>query len=499
MSKRAVVIGAGFGGIATAIRLSVAGMAVTLIDKLDRPGGRAYVFEQDGFTFDGGPTVITAPWLITELFELAGCRAEDAITLVPIDPFYRIYFPDGERFDYSGDLAQMERQIARMSRFSSDVAGYRAFLEVSERIFQKGFVELADRSFLNARDMARIAPDLLRLQAYRTVYGLVARYIRDERLRQVLSFHPLLIGGSPFRAPSIYALIHHLERTWGVWYARGGTGAVVRALVELFQELGGEVVFNAEVTQIETNGERATGVLLADGRHIAADIVVSNADAVLTHTELLQPPVPRGPLFRSLERLDQSMSLVVIYFGTNRRYRDAGPRPLAHHTIILGPCYRELLEDIFERKVLADDFSLYLHMPTLTEPALAPDGCEAFYVLAPVPNLAGKIDWERAAIPFRNRIMSLLEEQYLPDLSRHIVTERMIDPRYFRDVLNSVRGSGFSIEPTLRQSAYFRPHNRSQAVGNLYLVGAGTHPGAGLPGVLSSAKIAAGLILDSLD
>jgi phytoene desaturase len=496
MSKRIIVIGAGFGGIATAVRLAAAGNQVTIVEKLDKPGGRGYVFEDRGFVFDGGPTVITAPWLITELFELVGRRAEDAIELMPVDPFYRIYFHDGTSFDYTGDPTAMEQQIASLSSYPEDVEGYRRFLRQSERIFAKGFVDLADRPFLSVLDMVKIAPDLLRLEAYRSVYSLVAKYIKDDRLRQILSFHPLLIGGSPFRSPSIYALIHHLERTWGVWFARGGTGAVVNALVELFLELGGTLELNAEVKRIDIGGRRATGVTLRNGRTLPADIVVSNADAAQTYASLA-PPAARGPLTaRKLKRMHHSMSLVVIYFGTDRLYRDDTPRPLAHHTIILGPRYRELLEDIFEHKVLADDFSLYLHMPTLTDPSLAPDGCEAFYVLAPVPNLTADIDWAAAAKPFRDHLIGFLEEHYLPGLSNHIVTERMIDPRYFRDTLNSYAGSAFSVEPLLTQSAYFRPHNRSQSIENLYLVGAGTHPGAGLPGVLSSAKIAANLIND---
>ncbi|CAN5683058.1 phytoene desaturase [soil metagenome] len=494
MSKEIVVIGAGFGGIAAAVRLVASGHHVTIVEKLDRPGGRGYVFEDRGFVFDGGPTVITAPWLITELFDLAGRRAEDAIDLMPVDPFYRIYFHDGTSFDYTGDPAAMERQIAKLSSHPEDVEGYRKFLRQSERIFEKGFVDLADRPFLSVLDMVKIAPDLLKLEAYRSVYSLVSKYIKDDRLRQILSFHPLLIGGSPFRSPSIYALIHHLERTWGVWFARGGTGAVINALVDLFLELGGTLELNVEVVGIETSGRHATGVTLRDGRTLPADIVVSNADAAQTYASLL-PPEARRPLTRrKLKRMHHSMSLVVIYFGTDRLYRDDMPRPLAHHTIILGPRYRELLEDIFERKVLADDFSLYLHMPTLTDPSLAPDGCEAFYVLAPVPNLTADVDWAQMAKPFRDRIMGFLEEHYLPGLSNHIVTERMIDPRYFRDTLNSYEGSAFAVEPLLTQSAYFRPHNQSQSIENLYLVGAGTHPGAGLPGVLSSAKIAANLI-----
>jgi phytoene desaturase len=311
----------------------------------------------------------------------------------------------------------------------------------------------------------------------------------------VLSFHPLLVGGNPFQTTSIYTLIHHLEREWGVWFAMGGTGAVVDALVRLFKELGGSLMLDAEVGQILTEGRRATGVQLADGRVLPADIVVCNGDVAAAYQQLLPASVRRKYTDRRLARMKYSMSLVVIYFGTDRQYRDGS---IAHHNIILGPRYKELLGDIFNRKVLAEDFSLYLHMPTLTDPSLAPAGGEAFYVLAPVPHLGGEIDWAQAAQPFRDRIMRFLEEHYLPDLSRHIVTEHMIDPRHFRDELNSYLGSAFSVEPILTQSAYFRPHNRSEEVPNLYFVGAGTHPGAGLPGVLSSAKIADDLIAEDI-
>jgi phytoene desaturase len=495
MSQRIVVIGSGFGGLAAAIRLAARGHQVTIAEKRDQPGGRAYVYRQDGFVFDGGPTVITAPWLITELFALTGRRAEDYLTLVPVDPFYRIFFADTEaHFDYTGNPERMRAAIAAFSTHPGDVAGYDAFVRHSERIFAKGFTELATQPFLRVADMLKIVPDLARLRSYRTVYGLVSRYVQDERLRQVLSFHPLLVGGNPFQTTSIYALIHHLEREWGVWFAMGGTGAIVAALTRLFGELGGTLLLEAEVVEIVTAGRAATGVRLRDGRELPADVVVCNADVAESYRSLLPTAVRRKYSDRRLARMRFSMSLVVIYFGTDRTYRSDGPDAPAHHTIILGPRYKALLNDIFNRKVLADDFSLYLHMPTLTDPALAPPGCEAFYVLAPVPHLGGATDWAAAARPYRDKIMALLEERFLPDLSRHIVTERMIDPRHFRDVLNSYRGSAFSFEPVLTQSAYFRPHNRSEEIANLYFVGAGTHPGAGLPGVLCSAKIAADLI-----
>ncbi|MGI8478173.1 MAG: phytoene desaturase [Thermomicrobiales bacterium] len=497
-SQRIVVIGSGFGGLAAAVRLAVRGHRVTMIDKRDQPGGRAYVYRQDGFTFDGGPTVITAPWLITELFALAGRNAADYVSIVPISPFYRIFFHDGTHFDYTGDTAEMVDQIRAFSEYGDDAGGYLDFIAKTEKIFDKGFTDLSDVPFLSPWDMVKVAPDLARLESYRTVYGFVSKFVKDERLRQVLSFHPLLVGGNPFQTTSIYALIHHLERTWGVHYAMGGTGSVVEGLTKLFLELGGTLHLSTEAAEITTADGKATGVRLKDGRHLPADAVVCNGDVAAAYQRLLPASARKKYTDKKLARMRYSMSLVVIYFGTDRTYRGGDGPSLAHHDIILGPRYKGLLEDIFTRKLLADDFSLYLHMPTLTDPTLAPEGCETFYVLAPVPHLGAGIDWAAAAKPYRDRIMGFLEERYLPDLSKHLVTERMIDPRHFETDLNSYLGSAFSVEPILTQSAWFRPHNRSEELPNLYFVGAGTHPGAGLPGVLSSAKIADGLIADEL-
>jgi phytoene desaturase len=498
VTQQVVVIGAGFGGLAAAVRLAARGFTVTVVDNRDRPGGRAYVYEQDGFTFDGGPTVITAPWLFEEIFAAAGRVLADEVTLVPVDPFYRVFFPDGEHFDYTGDTARMCAEMARIGA-SGDIPGYRRFLAMSERIFDKGFKELADIPFLHISDMLRIAPDLIRLQSYRTVYGLVSRYIKDDRLRQVLSFHPLLIGGNPFSSTSIYALIHHLERTWGVWFAMGGTGAIVDAMVRIFGELGGTLELNTTAVEIMVAEKRATGVRLADGRCLPADVVVCNGEVSASYRDLL--PARARPTYsdRRLGRMRYSMSLVVIYFGADIRYRDRPDLRLAHHNIILGPRYKGLLTDIFSHKVLAEDFSLYLHMPTLTDPSLAPPGGDAFYVLAPVPHLGGHVNWEQEAKPYRDRIMGFLEERFLPGLGAHIVTEHMVDPRHFASELHSYAGSAFAVEPVLTQSAWFRPHNRAPAVPNLYFVGAGTHPGAGVPGVLLSAKIAVALIAADLN
>ena len=494
---RIIVIGSGFGGLGAAVRLQTKGHEVVVLDKRDKPGGRAYVYEQDGFKFDGGPTVITAPFMIHELFENAGRRTDDYVTLLPIDPFYRIFFTDGTHFDYNADLPQMVRQIRAIS--PSDVDGYLDFIQRAEKIFQKGFVELADKPFLHLWDMLKIVPDLMRLQSYRTVYGFVSGFVEHEKLRQILSFHPLLVGGNPFQTTSIYALINYLEREWGVWFAKGGTGALVAGLVRLLEELGGELRLNSEVGEILVEQGRAVGVRLVSGEELRADAVVCNGDVAFAYQNLLPTAVRRKYTNRRLARMRYSMSLVVIYFGTDRQYRGSDGPPLAHHDIILGPRYKPLLSDIFNRKQLADDFSLYLHMPSLTDPALAPPGCENFYVLSPVPHLGSATDWRTAAKPYRDRIMQFLEANYLPNLSQHLVTEHMITPLHFQDTLNSYLGSAFSVEPILTQSAWFRPHNRSEDIEDLYFVGAGTHPGAGLPGVLSSAKIVDDLISEQVE
>ncbi|MCJ2034290.1 phytoene desaturase [Methylobacterium sp. J-068] len=477
----AVVVGSGFGGLAAAVRLGARGYRVTVLERLEQPGGRARVHRQDGFTFDAGPTIVTAPFLFEELWALCGRRMVDDVTLAPMLPFYRIRFPDGATFDYSGDPAAMRAEVARFS--PDDVAGYERFMARSAAICRVGFEELGHVAFSSVSDMLRIMPALLRLGGHRSVYDLVARYIRDERLRTIFSFHPLLIGGSPFRASAIYCLIAHLERRWGVHFAMGGTGRLVDGLVGLIEGQGGAVRCGAEVARIDTAAGRATGVTLTEGTRIPADIVVSNADSAHTYLTLLAD-AGRGWGRAKLKASHSSMGLFVWYFGTNRKFSD-----IAHHTILMGPRYRELIADIFVRKILAPDFSLYLHRPTATDPLLAPPGCDAFYVLAPVPNLAGGQDWSVLAEPYRQAIEANLDATVMPGLTGSIVTSRMTTPADFATDFLSFRGSGFGLEPVLTQSAWFRPHNASSAVRNLYLVGAGTHPGAGLPGVLSSAKV----------
>ena len=478
----AIVIGSGFGGLAAAIRLGARGYRVTIFEKLDQPGGRAIVHRQDGFTFDAGPTIITAPFLFEELWTLCGRTMRDDIDLRPTDPFYRIRFHDGETFDYSGDVAAMRARIARIH--PGDVEGYDRFMRESEAIYRVGFEQLGDAPFNSPLDMARIAGDLVRLRGYKSVYNLVSQYFRDEKLRAIFSFHPLLIGGSPFRATAIYCLIAYLEKRFGVHSVMGGTGRLVAGLVDLIEGQAGEIRYGEAVQSIVVESGVAKGVTLASGRFVSSDIVVSNADSAWTYRHLLPLSARRRWTDRKIERSHYSMGLFVWYFGTRKKYDD-----VAHHTILMGPRYRELLSDIFQRKILAPDFSLYLHRPTATDPSLAPAGCDAFYVLSPVPNLAGGQDWSAEAAPYRQKIERALEASILPGLSSEIATSRVTTPQDFEDNLCSFRGAAFGLEPVLTQSAWFRPHNRSEDVRNLFLVGAGTHPGAGLPGVLSSARI----------
>lgn len=479
---RAVVIGSGFGGLAAAIRLGSMGYRVTIVEKLGAPGGRASVYRQDGFTFDAGPTIVTAPFLFEELWTLCGRNMADDVQLKAMSPFYRIRFDDGASFDYSDDVAAMREEIARFE--PSDVDGFMRFMETSREICRIGFEQLGDAPFSSPLDMARIAPDLIRLQGYRSVYALVSQHFRNERLRTIFSFHPLLIGGNPFRASAIYCLIAALEKRWGVHYAMGGTGALVKGLVDLIEGQGGHIRCNCEVDSIIVENGAAKGVRLADGERVNADIVVSNADSAFTYRRLLPPSTRRRWSDRKIDRANYSMGLFLWYFGVRRRYDD-----VAHHTILMGPRYRELLKDIFQRKILAQDFSLYLHRPSATDPGVAPPGCDAFYVLSPVPNLEGGQDWSRLAESYRQRIANALESHLLPGLSAQIATSRIATPLNFESDLNAYRGAAFGLEPILTQSAWFRPHNVSEDIRNLFLVGAGTHPGAGLPGVLSSARI----------
>jgi phytoene desaturase len=478
----AVVIGSGFGGLAAAIRLGARGYKVTVLERLAEAGGRASVFRQDGFTFDAGPTIITAPFLLEELWALAGRRFADDIDLRSVTPFYRIKFKDGSTFDCSGDADFMRDQVKRFA--PADADGYEKFIRLSEDIYDIGFTRLAHKAFSSWVDMARILPDLVRLSGYRSVAGLVNRHIRDPRLRIALSFHPLLVGGSPLKASAIYCLILHLERKFGVHFPIGGTGALVTGMVGLIRGQGNVVRTNATVARIVVEDGKARGVVLEDGETIDADVVVSNACAGWTYQNLLGDVKRKHWTDRKIKKTKFSMGLFVWYFGTNRKF-DAVP----HHSILLGPRHDGLLRDIFDRKVLAADFSLYLHRPTATDPSLAPAGCDAFYVLSPVPNLLGGADWETQAEPYRQAIERYLEATVMPGLGGAIVSSKINTPVDFAGRYLSLHGAGFGVEPVLTQSAWFRPHNKSEEVENLFLVGAGTHPGAGVPGVLSSARV----------
>lgn len=478
----AIVIGAGVGGLAGAVRLGALGYRVLVIDRLDKPGGRAYVYSDHGFTFDAGPTIITAPWVFEELWTLCGRRMADDVELRSLDPFYKIRFDDGTMFSYSADLDTMRDEVARID--PSEVAGFDAYLKASADIYKVAFEELAAKPFHSFALMAKCALDLVRLGGHQSVYSKVGRYFKNEKLRIAFSFHPLLIGGNPFTTTAYYCLIAHLERTFGVHYAVGGTGAMVQGICGLIEGQGGTIRLNTDVDEILTSAGQVRGVRLGNGEVIQADVVVSNADAAFTYGHLLRNSPRRRWTDSRLARARYSMSLFVWYFGTSRRFES-----VYHHTMLLGPRYRELLDDIFQNKVLADDFSLYLHRPTASDPSLAPPGCDSFYVLSPVPHLGSGVDWNEHAERYRQAIERRLESTLLPGLSSAIVSSRVLTPLDFRDRLGSVNGAAFSLEPQLLQSAWFRPHNRSEEVAGLYLVGAGTHPGAGLPGVVSSAKI----------
>jgi phytoene desaturase len=478
----AIVIGAGLGGLAAAVRLGARGYRVSVLERLPTTGGRARVFRQDGFTFDAGPTIITVPFVFDELWALCGKRFADDVKLVELDPYYVIRFNDGTTFACRGDDAAMREQIDRL--YPGDVPGWQRYMRESEEIYKLGFEKLAHAPFHSLPRMLGLLPDFMRLGAWRSVYQHVAARVKHEKLRMALSFHPLFVGGNPFRVTSIYSMIAHLERRYGVHAAMGGTNQIVRGMENLITGLGGQVITQADVAEITLQDGAVSGVRLADGQVMAADIVVANADPADVARTLLPASATSQKTARKLNRARFSMSLFVWYFGTKRTYDD-----VEHHTILMGPRYRELLNDIFERKVLADDFSLYLHRPTATDASLAPAGCDSFYVLSPVPHQDSGIDWEKAAPEYRNRIAAHLEATLLPGLRSEIVTERVFTPLDFARDYRATKGAAFGLEPVFMQSAWFRPHNKSSLARNLFFVGAGTHPGAGVPGVVSSARV----------
>ena len=481
--RHAVVMGAGFGGIAAALRLRARGYAVTLIDQCPRLGGRAQVFERDGFRFDAGPTVLTAPFLFDELFALFDKRLEDYVELIPLAPWYRFRFADGSELDYGPDDATTEAGIARLA--PDDVAGWRRFGEHARRVYELAFDRLADQPFHDPRTLLRQVPAFLRLRAFDSVWDCIGRFVKDDRIRRAFSIQPLLLGGNPFATTSIYTLINHLERAYGVWFPRGGTGALVDALETLLREEGVVVRLQTTVARIDVEERRARGVTLASGERIPADLVVSNGDPLHVYRELVPRAAASAPARLRLKHARLSMGLFVLFFGAHRQWPE-----VAHHTIDFAERHRELLDDIFERKVLADDMSLYLHRPTATDASFAPPGGDSFYVLCPVPNLEAEgIDWAVEGPRLAERILDHLERTLLPGLQAHLGPSFWMTPEDFRRDYASHAGAGFSLAPKFTQSAWFRFHNRGEGIDCLYHVGAGTHPGAGMPGVLLSARV----------
>ena len=479
--QTAIVVGSGFGGLAAAIRLSAMGYQVTVLEKLDGPGGRGYVRKQDGFTFDGGPTIVTVPFLFEELWALCGKKFTDDVDLRLMDPFYRVRFDDGTHFDYSGDPARMRAEVIRIS--PEDAAGFDRFVQEADKCYRLGFETLGCKAFDSIGDLVAALPAMMKMKAWRTMFSMVSGYLKHPKLRMAMSLQTLLIGGNPFSVTGVYSLINALERRFGVYSAMGGTGAIIQGMVKLLAGQNVPVRYNAEVRKIVVEGGRATGVELANGDALAADIVVCNSDTSWTYKNLIAPEHRRHWTDKKIENGKHSMSLFVWYFGTNKHYPD-----VPHHTMVLGPRYEGLLTDIFKNHKLTDDFSLYLHRPSATDPSVAPEGCDCFYVLAPVPHLDSGTNWAEHAEPYKQAVLKRLEETLLPGLSQHVVTSHIMTPQHFHDDLLSYKGAAFGLEPVLLQSAWFRPHNRSEDIEGLYMVGASTHPGAGMPGVLMSAK-----------
>ena len=494
-ASRAIVIGAGLGGLASAMRLGAKGYAVTVIDRLDRPGGRGSSITQGGHRFDLGPTIVTVPQGLRDLWAACGRDFDRDITLRPMDPFYEIRWQDGSTFTMRGDDAAMEAEVARLS--PGDLEGYRKFLRDAETRYWFGYEDLGRRPMHKLWDLVKVLPKFAWLRADRSVHAHAAGRMRDPRLRFAFSFHPLFIGGDPFRVTSMYALVSHLERAFGVHYAMGGVQAIAQAMAQVIRDQGGVLKMGAEVDEITVDRGRASGVTLKGGERLDADVVVSNADAGHTYTQLLRHQTRRRWTDARLKRTRWSMGLYVWYFGTHGTrdmWRDVG-----HHSIVVGPRYREHIKDIFIRGKLADDMSLYVHRPSVTDPSVAPTGDDTFYVLSPVPHLGhdNGVDWAAQAEPYRQKMLTMLEERLLPGLSAHLSESLVFTPETFRDRYLSPLGAGFSIEPRILQSAWFRPHNVSEELPGLYLAGAGTHPGAGVPGVIGTAEVLARLVPDA--
>lgn len=490
--KTAAVIGSGFGGLALAIRLQSAGIQTTILENRDKPGGRAYYWDKDGFIFDGGPTVITDPDCLSQLWDLTGHDMAKDIELMPVSPFYRLNWPDGTNFDYVNDPEELYANIAAIE--PDDVEGYKRFLEYSGGLYEEGYVKLGTKAFLDFKSMIKAAPALMKFEAYRSVYAKVSGFVKNEKLREFLSFQSLLVGGNPMKTSAIYGLIHKLERLGGVWFAKGGTNMLVAAMVKHFERIGGTIRLSDPVTSIDTIGDRASGITCKSGWSETFDAVASNADVMHSYRDLLSHKHRSDKVTASLNKKKYSPSLFVVHFGLKGTWPG-----IPHHMILFGPRYKGLLEDIYDNGVLPSDFSLYLHHPTVTDPEMAPEGHSTFYVLAPVPH-QGKlpIDWEEMGPIYEKRILDEIGHRLIPDIHDRIVTSFHYTPQDFGSDLNAHLGSAFSLEPLLTQSAWFRVHNRDDVIDNLYFVGAGTHPGAGIPGVVGSAKATAELMLEDI-
>ena len=479
--SRVIVIGSGFGGLAAAIRLALKGYEVTVVEKLDSPGGRAYVYRRNGYIFDAGPTIITAPFLLEELWEMCGKKMSDDIDLRLMNPFYQVRFLNGRVFNYTGDRKQMEQEIAKFS--PKDVLGYRRFLKEAEKCYRLGFEDLSAIAFTKLWTLIKTLPNMFKMRAWESIYTLVARHIKDPQLREVMSFHPLLIGGNPFSVTAVYALINALEQKGGVHSVMGGTGELIKGMVKLLDGLGVKIRYNSEVKKINIENNQVTGITLSDGKVLYADKVISNADSAWTYKNLVDAKYRKHWTDKKIARGRYSMSLFVWYFGTDKRYEED-----THHTMLMGNRYESLLKDIFKKHHLPKDFSLYLHRPTATDPSMAPSGHDAFYVLSPVSHLDSGTNWPEQVESYRQSVQKMLEQTVLPNLGEHLTESFCTTPQDFQDRLLSYKGAAFGLEPLLLQSAWFRPHNISEDVNGLYMVGASTHPGAGIPGVLSSAK-----------
>ena len=482
MNKTAIVIGSGFGGIASAIRLKAMNYDVTLIEKNSDLGGRARTFVRNGYTYDAGPTVITAPYLIEELFLLFKKNIKDYVKIIPLKIWYQFIFSDLSKFNYSGNEEDNITEITKIN--PNDIDGFKKLIKLSEKIFNKGYLELSDKPFSKFTFMLKQIPSLILLKSYLSVYTLVSKFLKNEKLRKIFSVHPLLVGGNPFSTTSIYTLILFLEKKWGVHYALGGTGKIISALEKLMNEIGIKIIKNDEVTRIITDKKIVTGVVTKNNKTINSKIVICNADPPFVYKYLLDEKQNNFLFKNKIKRMNYSMGLFVYYFGSKKKYNN-----VEHHSIYFGDSYKELLNQIFDKKILNDDISFYLHRPTATDPTMAPDNKDCFYVLVPVPNNLSNINWSEEGERFKKIIIKKLSSTLLPGIEEFIEEDFYITPDYFENELKTLHGSGFSIQPKFSQSAYFRFHNKSEIYNGLYFVGAGTHPGAGIPGVLSSAKI----------